>query len=199
LTDTLALTGALFALLVGASTFSLIFRLLGTDRWIAELLLSSTLAPVWTALLVLLAVALCAWVLDAFEMIFVVIPIVAPPLIFMLGDAQQAAVLLLLVLQLSFLIPPMGYAVLIARSRSGLQAVATGTLMKALLPYILVQCAVTALVFVLPWTVHQLDAASTSAVDAQPMSEQELESRMQEMVRQSEPLQAPPEPAVMAK
>ena len=199
LTDTLALTGALFALLVGASTFSLIFRLLGTDRWIAELLLSSTLAPVWTALLVLLAVALCAWVLDAFEMIFVVIPIVAPPLVFMLGDAQQAAVLLLLVLQLSFLIPPMGYAVLIARSRSGLQAVATRTLIKALMPYILVQCAVTALVFVLPWTVHQLDAPTSTAADAQPMSEQELESRMQEMVRQNEPLQAPPEQAVMAK
>ena len=199
LTDTLALTGALFALLVGASTFSLIFRLLGTDRWIAELLLSSTLAPLWTAWLVLLAVALCAWVLDAFEMIFVVIPIVAPPLIFMLGDAQQAAVLLLLVLQLSFLIPPMGYAVLIARARSGLQAVATGTLIKALLPYILVQCAVTAVVFVLPWTVHQLDAPSSTAADTQPMSEQELERRMQEMVQQNEPLQAPPEPAVMAK
>ena len=199
LTDALALTGALFALLVGASTFSLIFRLLGTDRWIAELLLGSTLAPMWTALLVLLAVALCAWVLDAFEMIFVVIPIVAPPLIFMLGDAQQAAVLLLLVLQLSFLIPPMGYAVLIARARSGLQAVATGTLIKALLPYILVQCAVTAVVFVVPWTVHQLDAPSSTAADTQPMSEQELERRMQEMVQQNEPLQAPPEPAVMAK
>lgn len=199
LTDTLALTGALFALLVGASTFSLIFRLLGTDRWIAELLLGSTLAPVWTALLVLLAVALCAWVLDAFEMIFVVIPIVAPPLIFMLGDAQQAAVLLLLVLQLSFLIPPMGYAVLIARSRSGLQAVATGTMMKALLPYIMAQCAVTALVFVLPRTVHQLDAPSSAATDEQPMSEQELESRMREMVQQDAPLQAPPEQAVMAK
>ena len=93
----------------------------------------------------------------------------------------------------------MGYAVLMARSRSGLQAVATRTLIKALMPYILVQCAVTALVFVLPWTVHQLDAPTSTAADAQPMSEQELESRMQEMVRQNEPLQAPPEQAVMAK
>ncbi len=108
LSDTLALSGALFALLVGATTFSLIFRLLGSDRWIAELLLNSAWSPRTTAALVLLAVALCAWVLDAFEMIFVVIPIVAPPLIAMLGDAQQTAVLLLLVLQLSFLIPPHG-------------------------------------------------------------------------------------------
>ena len=54
------------------------------------------------AALVLTLVALCAWVLDAFEMIFVIIPIMAPPLIILLGDAQQAAVLLLLVLRLSF-------------------------------------------------------------------------------------------------
>jgi TRAP-type mannitol/chloroaromatic compound transport system permease large subunit len=33
-------------------------------------------------------------VLDAFEMIFVIIPLVAPVLIVHLGDAQQAAVLL---------------------------------------------------------------------------------------------------------
>ena len=74
LADTLALTGALFALLVGASTFSLVFRLLGTDRWIADAVLASTLSPHATAALVLLGVALCAWVLDAFEMIFVSSP-----------------------------------------------------------------------------------------------------------------------------
>lgn len=106
--ESLQMTGALFALLVGASTFSLIFRLFGTDRWINALLLGSTLPPMVTAALILLMVGLCAWVLDAFEMIFVVIPLVAPVLIARLGDAQQAAVLLLLMLQLSFLVPPMG-------------------------------------------------------------------------------------------
>lgn len=65
-------------------------------------MLASPWSPLLTAALVLLLVALCVWVLDAFEMIFVVIPIVAPLLVVQLGDAQQAAVLLLLVLQLSF-------------------------------------------------------------------------------------------------
>jgi len=188
LADTLALSGALFALLVGASTFSLVFRLLGTDRWVAGVVLHSTLMPGWTAGLVLLAVALCAWVLDAFEMIFVVIPIVAPPLIVMLGDAQQVAVLLLLVLQLSFLIPPMGYAVLITRSKAGLQAVATLALIKALLPFVLAQCAVTLFVFMAPWAVHQLEASVPSTADGAPLSEQEIETRMREMARPNEPL-----------
>lgn len=195
LADTLALSGALFALLVGASTFSLVFRLLGTDRWIALLLLHSTLSPQLTAALVLSAVALCAWVLDAFEMIFVVIPIVAPPLILMLGDAQQTAVLLLLVLQLSFLIPPMGYAVLIARARAGLGRVATTALVRALLPFILVQCAVTALVFLAPWSVHRLDAPVAAATDAAPASSQDIDQQMRDLARQndaSEPLAQPP-------
>jgi TRAP-type mannitol/chloroaromatic compound transport system permease large subunit len=186
LADTLSLSGALFALLVGASTFSLIFRLLGTDRWIAELVLNSVLSPQLTSALVLLAVALCAWVLDAFEMIFVIIPIVAPALIAKLGDAQQTAVLLLLVLQLSFLIPPMGYAVLMARARAGLGQVAMPALLKALLPFILVQCAVTAIVFVAPWTVHQLDAPVSVASDALPMSAQDIEKQMHDMAQQDE-------------
>ncbi|HMA08085.1 MAG TPA: TRAP transporter large permease subunit, partial [Ramlibacter sp.] len=124
LRDTITLSGALFALLVGATTFSLVFRVFGTDRWLVATMLGSPWPQTALAAAVLALVALCAWVLDAFEIIFVIIPIVAPLLIVQLGDAQQAAVLLLLVLQLSFLLPPMGYAVLMARSRSGLPRVA---------------------------------------------------------------------------
>ncbi|MBC7608251.1 MAG: TRAP transporter large permease subunit [Polaromonas sp.] len=179
--DAINLSGALFALLVGATTFSLVFRLFGTDRWINAMLLGSSLPPLATAALVLLLVGLCAWVLDAFEMIFVVIPLVAPVLIARLGDAQQAAVLLLLILQLSFLIPPMGYAVLMARSRSGLGAVSNRILLKALWPMLLAQLAVTLLVFAWPQTVHWLDAPAALASDAVPMSNDEITRQMEEM------------------
>ena len=177
--DSLALSGALFALLVGATTFSLVFRLFGTDRWLNSLLLGSTLPPLATAALILLAVGVCAWVLDAFEMIFVVVPLVAPVLIARLGDAQQAAVLLLLILQLSFLIPPMGYAVLMARARSGL-VLPNRRLLKALWPMLLVQILVTALVFALPQTVHWLDAPAAVLTDA-PLSPDDIERQMREM------------------
>ena len=181
LMDTLSLSGALFALLVGATTFSLVFRLFGTDQYLTELVLGSTLSPLVTAALVLLLVALCAWVLDAFEMIFVIIPIVAPALIARLGDAQQTAVLLLLVLQLSFLIPPMGYAVLMVRARSGLPPVSNGSLLRAMWPMLLVQLALTAAVFVFPQTVHWLDAPVTVLTEIAPLSEDELTRQMREM------------------
>jgi TRAP-type mannitol/chloroaromatic compound transport system permease large subunit len=184
LMDTLSLSGALLALLVGASTFSLVFRLWGTDVWITQAMLASPLSPLATAATVLLMVALCAWVLDAFEMIFVIIPIVAPPLIARLGDAQQTAVLLLLVLQLSFLIPPMGYAVMMARARSGLVNTSIVLTLRALLPFIAVQCAVTALVFLQPWTVHQLDAPVPAVPNEPPLSTQDLDQLMRDMADQ---------------
>jgi len=185
LSDTLNLSGALLALLVGASTFSLVFRLWGSDVWITQQVMASPLSPLVTAALVLLLVALCAWVLDAFEMIFVIIPIIAPPLITRLGDAQQTAVLLLLVLQLSFLIPPMGYAVMMARSRSGLLATSIWRTLRALLPYIAVQCAITAMVFLAPWTVHQLDAPLPAVSDEAPLSTQDLDQQMRDMADQA--------------
>ncbi|MEI8157903.1 MAG: TRAP transporter large permease subunit [Burkholderiales bacterium] len=181
LMDTLSLSGALLALLVGASTFSLVFRLWGADLWITQTMLASPLSPMATAAAVLVLVAMCAWVLDAFEMIFVIIPIVAPPLIARLGDAQQAAVLLLLVLQLSFLIPPMGYAVMMARARAGLVNTAVWRTLLALLPYIVVQCAVTGWVFLAPWAVHQLDAPLPVVIDEAPLSQQDLEQQMRDM------------------
>lgn len=181
LQDTLTLSGALFALLVGATTFSLVFRAFGTDQWLTELILNSTLSPQLTAICMLLFVALCAWVLDAFEMIFVVIPIIAPALIAKLGDAQQASVLLLLMLQTSFLIPPMGYAVLMVRSRGGLGATATSAIVKSLLPFILVQLAVTVCVFAFPPIVHVLDAPRPAASSQPATSDEDIVKQMREM------------------
>ena len=157
--NTLELTGALVALLVGATMFSLVFRAFGTDVWLANSLMSSGWPPLVTALVILLGVAVCASVLDAFEMIFVIIPIVGPLLIASLGDAQQAAVLLLLLLQLSFLMPPMGYAVIMVRSHAAQRgkAAALAAIFKHIAPLALVVVAMAALVFAMPQVVHTLD------------------------------------------
>jgi TRAP-type mannitol/chloroaromatic compound transport system permease large subunit len=184
LEETFALSGALFALLVGATTFSLVFRLFGTDRWLADIVLASPLPAGATAALVLLLVALCACALDAFEMIFVVIPIVAPLLVVQLGDAQQVAVLLLLVLQLSFLLPPLGYAVLMTRARSGLGRVGNAALLKALAPFLAAQVLVGVLVFAWPRVTHLLDD-DVPAASAAP-SDADIVRQMEEMSRQSD-------------
>jgi TRAP-type mannitol/chloroaromatic compound transport system permease large subunit len=185
LLETLALSGALFALLVGATTFSLVFRLFGTDAWLSDLLIHSPLQPALLALGVLALVGVCALVLDAFEIIFVIIPLVAPVLVLRLGDAQQVSVLLLLMLQLSFLLPPMGYAAVLVRSarlRASDVALPWRLLTKALLPYLAVPLAVILLVLATPGWLHVFDepAAMSAPLEASPDAD-EVTRRMLEM------------------
>ena len=180
LSDTVNLSGALMALLIGATVFSLVLRLFGTDRWLSECLLASHLSPTLAAALVLLAVAACAWALDAFEMVFVVVPIVAPPLIVMLGDAQQVAVLLLFTLQMSFLVPPLGYAVMIARAQSP-NALPTSAIARALAPYLACQVLVLLMVFSLPRLVHGLDAAT---VVTPALSSEQVDDAIESLLQQ---------------
>jgi TRAP-type mannitol/chloroaromatic compound transport system permease large subunit len=119
-------------------------------------------------------------------MIFVVIPIVAPLLIVQLGDAQQVAVLLLFVLQLSFLLPPLGYAVLMTRARSGLGRIGNAALLKALAPFLVAQVAVGVLVFGWPRITHWLDENEPAASTSAPASDADIVKQMEEMARQPE-------------
>jgi len=153
LRDTMAITGALFALLVAATMFTLVLRGYGTDRWVAAALGglpggASALAAVLGTL------ALCALVLDAFEMIFVVIPVVMPPLLTLVPNVTWVAVLTLLILQASFLLPPFGYAVLMVRNTIRRPLSMRG-LTRALLPYLAAQLVVLALVLAAPALVWQ--------------------------------------------
>ena len=105
LREVLTLTGALFFLLVAATTLTLVLRILGTDQLVADWIAAIPGGTLAATLIVLAAIGLSALVLDAFEIIFVVVPIVIPPLLIRVADARWIAVLVLLALQASFLIP----------------------------------------------------------------------------------------------
>src|SRR6266481_1730177 len=143
--DTMAVTGALFALFVAATTFTLLFRAFGSDRlldaWVALVPGGATGA----AITVLVVFALSAFVLDAFEIVFVIVPIVMPSILTRAPDAVWISVLALLALQASFLVPPSGYAVMMARSALADRA-PIRQLTRALAPYLAAQLVVLALV-----------------------------------------------------
>jgi tripartite ATP-independent transporter DctM subunit len=155
LIDTMAVTGALFALLVAATTFTLVFRAFDSDRALAAIITTMPGGATGAVTAVLLMLALCALVLDAFEIIFVVIPIVMPALLLRVPDAVWVSVLTMLVLQASFLLPPVGYAVMMARTRLP-EAVPLRTLVKELRPFLLAQLAVFALTIGVPGLTHWL-------------------------------------------
>jgi TRAP-type C4-dicarboxylate transport system permease large subunit len=76
-------------------------------------------------------------------------------LILLMGDARQVAVLLLLVIQLSFLCPPFGYAVLIAHQAD--KTISYQSLLKSLWPYMAAIATVCVFIFFNPQCVHLLD------------------------------------------
>ena len=139
----------------------------------------------------MLTLGLCAFVLDAFEMTFVVVPVLIPPLLMHVPNATWVAVLTLLILQTSFLVPPFGYAVLMLRNRLG-RGIDSGRFVRALLPYLLAQLAVLALVLAFPGLTW-LDRATVArqvAPAAQPMSDREVDELMRRQTEPEEPGQA---------
>lgn len=178
LDEAMTLTGMVFALLVGATTFTLVLRGLGADAWLATALRDARVEPMTAVLGVLALLLACAFVLDAFEMIFLVVPIVMPPLLTVVSDAAWVAALTLLVLQIGYLLPPLGYAVLMARAAEP-RPVRAGAVAIALAPYLLGMAAVLAAVLHWPALAHPV----APPVAAPQPSEQEVN----ELLRQQPP------------
>ena len=153
LTEAMQSTGALFAPLLAATTFTLVLRTLGTDKLVAAFVTGLPGGPLVAVCVVLGVIALSALVLDAFEIIFVVVPIVIPALLMRVPDAMWISALVLLTLQASFLLPPAGYALLMARTATGITA-PIGAVVRALAPFLAAQLAVVALVLAEPRLVH---------------------------------------------
>jgi tripartite ATP-independent transporter DctM subunit len=196
--DAMAVAGALFALLAAATTFTLVFRAFGTDRLLDRLIADLPGGPTGTAIVVLLVLSACAFVLDAFELIFVVVPVVMPALLMRVPDAVWVSVATLLVLQASFLIPPFGYAVMMARtmmSRGGGFSVPIGRLARSLAPYLAAQLVVLALVVAFPGVAHFASPSGGNASTLTPVrSDEDTKKQFDNIMPNSGQDEPPPPP-----
>lgn len=167
LRDTLAISGALFALLVAATTFTLVLRVLGTDRLATDLLASAPGGATGAVAALLAIMAVSALVLDAFEIVFVVVPIAMPGALMRAPDAAWVAALTVLTLQASFLTPPLGYAVMMSRATKDVAAT-TAAITRAVAPFLLALAAVIALTIAWPRATHLLDPPAPAVVHQAP-------------------------------
>ena len=167
LRDTLAISGALFALLAAATTFTLVLRVLGADRLATDLLAAAPGGAAGAVAALLVVMAASALVLDAFEIVFVIVPIAMPGALMRAPDAAWVAALTVLTLQASFLVPPLGYAILMTR---GAPALAAGTraVTREIAPYLFVLIGVIGVSFAWPATTHIFDppTATTRTIPA---------------------------------
>ena len=187
--DAITVSGALFSLLIAATTLTLVLRLLGTDALVNHWVAAIPGNEIVVVAVVLGAIGLCAFVLDAFEIIFVVVPIAIPALLVRVADARWVSALVLLTLQASFLLPPFGYALMMVRGTLK-QPVAFRPFLRALLPFLLAQWLLLVLVLFVPQLTHIGESASErTRIPLEPMSNEEIERRLKNM------LVLPPAPA----
>lgn len=180
--DAISITGALFSLLLAATTFTLLLRLLGTDRLVNNMVGAIPGGDIPAVAIVLGVIGLCAFVLDAFEIVFVIVPIVIPPLLIRVADARWVSVLVLLTLQSSFLLPPFGYALMMVRGATKDPA-PFRPFVRALVPFLAAQWLLLVVVLLVPGLVHVGDKpGDMSRVPVKDLSEDEINKLLKEML-----------------
>lgn len=155
------ITSMVFLILIGASLFSLVFRGFGGDELVADLL-NAVPGGKWGALIATMFVMfLLGFFLDFIEIVFVVVPLVAPPLITLGFDPIWLAILMALNLQTSFLTPPFGFALFYLRGAAPPE-VATLDIWRGAIPFIGLQVLMILLVALMPALATWLPAIAAS-------------------------------------
>ena len=142
----------IFTILIGASIFSLIFRGVGGDELINVIFGSLPGGPYTALIFVLLFVFLLGFILDFIEICYVIVPLVAPPLLMMGFDPVWLAILLAINLQTSFLTPPFGFSLFYLRGVAD-ESIKTSEIYKGVVPFIFIQLLVLGLVLIFPFVV----------------------------------------------
>jgi len=146
---TATVTTMIFSILIGASIFSLIFRGVGGDALVDEIF---NLMPggKYTALIfILVAIFIFGFILDFIEICYVIIPLVAPPLLMMGFDPVWLGILFAINLQTSFLTPPFGFSLFYLRGVAD-KDIRTQDIYRGVVPFICIQLTVLLMVILFP-------------------------------------------------
>jgi tripartite ATP-independent transporter DctM subunit len=146
---TATITSMVFIILFGASVFSIVFRLMGGDNLVHEFLTGLPGGTLMAVAVVMFIMFLLGFILDTFEIIFIVIPITAPILLNLGVDPVWLGVLVGVNLQTSFLTPPFGFALFYLRGVAPAH-VSTGMIYKGVIPFVFLQIVGIAIMFAFP-------------------------------------------------
>ncbi len=150
MTRTTQVTSMIFMILIGATLFSLTFRGLGGDDMVHRALADLPGGAGGAIVVVMAAMFLLGFVMDAFEIIFVVVPIVAPALLKLPGvDPVWLAVMMAINLQTSYMHPPLGPTLFFLRGVAPPE-ITTRHIYVGIIPFVLVQLLALAVLWFVP-------------------------------------------------
>ncbi len=157
--ETTHLTCMVFLILLGATTFSFVFRELGGDTYLVELIENANLSPTAFLLLVMLVVFVAGFFIDFIEIIFIIVPVVAPIFIRFEINLVWIGILLALNLQTSFLSPPFGFSLFYLKGVAPPE-ITTQHLYKGIIPFVLIQLVFLLVIILFPEVVFWVGGKS---------------------------------------
>lgn len=149
LNSTLTMTAMIFATILSAGIFSLIFIGLGGDERIASILQNMPGGPTGALVFSMMFIFILGFFLDFVEISVIVLPLIAPPLILMGHDPIWLGILIAINLQTSFLTPPFGFSLFYLRGAAP-KEVTTTQIYAGVVPFIGLQALGVLLVWFLP-------------------------------------------------
>ncbi len=147
--ETMSLTSMAFLILVGASAFGLVFRGMGGDRYLTELITSGNLEAHHFLAIVMVIIFIAGFFIDFIEITFIIVPVVAPIFIHLDINLLWIGILIAINLQTSFLTPPFGFALFFLKGVAP-EGVTTQNIYKGVIPYVIIQLAGLLLVIFIP-------------------------------------------------
>ena len=149
LVETIRISGMVFGIVIAASMLALVFRGFGGDRTVSALM-EALPGGDWGALFLVMGVVfVLGFILEAVEIIYIVVPLLGPAVLGTDISPVWFAVLLAMNLQTSFLTPPFGFALFYFRSVAP-ASISTVDVYRGVIPYVLLQLLALALIIAFP-------------------------------------------------
>jgi tripartite ATP-independent transporter DctM subunit len=147
--ETVKVTSMVFAVLIGATAFAMIFTYSGGDI-IVEEFMSGLPGEKWTFIgLSMLAIFILGFFIDFVEIAFIIVPILAPIAEVMGLNMVWFAILIAMNLQSSFMTPPFGFSLFYLKGVAP-PSVKTTTIYKGVIPFICIQLFLVILLVAFP-------------------------------------------------
>lgn len=139
--ETVKVAAMVFAILIGATAFSMVFLYSGADM-IVEQVMTNLPGQKWTFLfLVMLIIFILGFFIDFFEICYIVVPIILPISQVIGLDPLWFAILIAMNLQTSFLTPPFGFSLFYLKGCCPPE-IRTTDIYRGVMPFIILQALV---------------------------------------------------------
>ena len=157
--QTMRMTSMVFLILIGATAFGLVFRGMGGDATVRELIIGWVDGPIGFLLISMALIFILGLFLDFLEISFIIVPILVPIAAYFNVPLLYLALLIAVNLQISFLTPPFGFSLFYLKG--AMPKLPLPDLYKGVLPFVILEVLVLVFLMMCPecvlWLPNKLD------------------------------------------